>query len=78
MQLRLSGQYCDVVAIRCFADLKIKKSDTEEKIFNGFSKKYLNKPLISMEAAETSFAEFMDTHTIKRTNGKKPENRKLF
>ena len=49
MQLRLSGQYCDVVAIRCFADLKIKIRH-RRKDFNAFSK-YLNKPLISMEAA---------------------------
>ena len=59
------GQYCDVVAIRCFADLKNKKSDTEEKILTLFQK-YLNKPLISMEAATRHpLQSLADTITIK-------------
>ena len=32
------GQYCDVVAIRCFADLKIKNLRHRRKDFNAFPK----------------------------------------
>ena len=54
-----------ILAIRCFADLKNKKSDTEEKILTLFQK-YLGKPLISMEAATRHpLQSLADTITIK-------------
>lgn len=72
---KIIGQYCDVVAIRCFAGLKDKKSDTEELVLSLFQK-YLDKPLISMEAATRhplqSLADSITIHE-NRPAGRKPK-----
>lgn len=72
---KVIGQYCDVVAIRCFADLKNKKNDTEEWVLSQFQK-YVNKPLISLESATRHpLQSLADSVTIQENLpfGKKPK-----
>ncbi|MRI01814.1 acetylornithine carbamoyltransferase [Kriegella sp. EG-1] len=44
------SQYCDIVAIRAFANLKDKEKDEAEQVLNGF-KKYANIPVVNMESS---------------------------
>ena len=44
------SQYCDVIAIRAFAELKNKKKDNSEVVISGFMK-YATVPIINMESA---------------------------
>lgn len=44
------SQYCDIVAIRAFADLIDKDKDEAELVLNGF-KKYASVPLLNMESS---------------------------
>ncbi|MFK5890191.1 MAG: N-acetylornithine carbamoyltransferase [Flavobacteriaceae bacterium] len=44
------SQYCDVLAVRAFAQLKDKEEDAQDKVINGFLK-YATIPLINMESA---------------------------
>jgi len=44
------SQYCDVLAVRAFAQLKNKEEDAQDKVINGFLK-YATIPLINMESA---------------------------
>ncbi len=44
------SQYCDVLAVRAFAQLKNKKEDLKDKVLSGFLK-YADIPLINMESA---------------------------
>jgi len=44
------SQYCNVLAVRAFAQLKNKEEDAQEKVINGFLK-YASIPLINMESA---------------------------
>lgn len=72
---KVIGQYCDVVAIRCFADLKNKKNDTEEWVLSQFQK-YVGKPLISLESATRHpLQSLADSVTIHENlaSGKKPK-----
>ena len=72
---KVIGQYCDIVAIRCFADLKNKKNDTEEWVLSQFQK-YVDKPLISLESATRHpLQSLADSVTIQENfpQGKKPK-----
>ena len=72
---KVIGQYCDIVAIRCFADLKNKKNDTEEWVLSQFQK-YVEKPLISLESATRHpLQSLADSVTIQENfpQGKKPK-----
>jgi N-succinyl-L-ornithine transcarbamylase len=72
---KVIGQYCDVVAIRCFADLKNKKNDTEEWVLSQFQK-YVGKPLISLESATRHpLQSLADSVTIQENlrSNKKPK-----
>lgn len=72
---KVIGQYCDVVAIRCFADFKDKKKDSEEWVLTQFQK-YVDKPLISLESATRHpLQSLADTVTIRENwiSGKKPK-----
>jgi N-succinyl-L-ornithine transcarbamylase len=44
------SQYCDVIAIRAFAELKDKEKDNSEVVISGFMK-YATVPIINMESA---------------------------
>ena len=44
------GQYCDMIAIRSFAQLKNKTEDSKEKVFQAFQQ-YSGKPIINLESA---------------------------
>lgn len=44
------SEYCDVIAIRAFAELKDKAKDEEELVLNGF-KKYASVPIVNMESS---------------------------
>jgi N-succinyl-L-ornithine transcarbamylase len=44
------SQYCDVIAIRAFAELKDKQKDNSEVVISGFIK-YATVPIINMESA---------------------------
>jgi N-succinyl-L-ornithine transcarbamylase len=44
------SQYCDIIAIRAFAELKDRDKDNEEMVINGFLK-YATVPIVNMESA---------------------------
>ncbi len=44
------GEYCDILALRCFPSLKDAEQDYSEELFKKFTK-YCNKPVISLESA---------------------------
>lgn len=47
---KVVSQYCDIVAIRAFADLKDKEKDEAEIVLNAFVK-YANVPVVNMESS---------------------------
>ncbi len=44
------SQYCDIIAVRAFPELKDKERDNAELVMNGF-KKYATVPILNMESA---------------------------
>ena len=44
------SQYCEIIAIRCFATLVNKEKDLSEKVLNSFAK-YATVPIVNMESA---------------------------
>lgn len=69
------SQYCDIIGIRCFANLKDKEEDTSEKIFSLFEK-FATVPVISLESATLHpLQSLADCMTIKENfkNFKKPK-----
>lgn len=65
------GSYCDIIAVRSFANLASKEDDYQEKILNQFIK-YSGKPVVSMEAATRHpLQSFADVITIEEYK-KKP------
>lgn len=44
------SQYCDIIAVRAFPELKDKERDNAELVMNGF-KKYASVPILNMESA---------------------------
>ncbi|MBO0321399.1 acetylornithine carbamoyltransferase [Muricauda sp. CAU 1633] len=44
------SQYCDIVAIRAFPDLKDREKDEAEEVLNGFAK-YASVPVVNMESS---------------------------
>ncbi len=64
------SEYCDVIAIRCFASLTDKTDDYNEKVLNMFIK-YSTVPVVSMEGATLHpLQSFADIITIKENWGK--------
>ncbi|WP_310555973.1 N-acetylornithine carbamoyltransferase [Flavobacterium sp.] len=47
---KVVSQYCDIIAIRAFAELKNKDVDNSEMVLNGFLK-YASVPIVNMESA---------------------------
>ncbi|MEM9649134.1 MAG: acetylornithine carbamoyltransferase [Bacteroidota bacterium] len=47
---KVVSQYCDIVAIRAFAQLKDKEKDEAEQVLNGFSK-FASIPVVNMESS---------------------------
>lgn len=48
--IEVLNQYCDVIAVRCFAGMKSKNDDTNESILSQFLK-YAKVPVVSLESA---------------------------
>lgn len=44
------GQYCDIIGVRTFPELKDQQADYSERVINGF-KTYSGKPIVSLESA---------------------------
>ncbi len=44
------SQYCDIIAVRAFPDLKDKEKDEAETVLNSF-KKYASVPVVNLESA---------------------------
>ncbi len=68
------GEYCDILAIRCFPNLKNKDEDYGEQILIKFMK-YCKKPIISLESATLHPLQSMaDLITIKEhSSTRKPK-----
>lgn len=69
------SQYCDIIAIRCFALMKNKEEDYSEKIINQFIK-YSTVPIVSMEGSTLHpLQSFADVITIREnwTKNTKPK-----
>ena len=59
------GQYCDVIGIRCFPNLKSKEEDYSENVLKKF-KTYCNVPIVSLESATLHpLQSLADTITIR-------------
>lgn len=65
------GLYCDIIALRCFPELKNREEDYSEKVLLHFIK-YSKVPVISMESATRhplqSLADMMTIREFKRTD----------
>lgn len=73
---RVLSEYCDVIGLRCFANLKNKDEDYGEFVLNAFIK-YATVPVISLESAmRHPLQSFADLITI-RENWKKPQKPKV-
>ncbi|WP_196885393.1 N-acetylornithine carbamoyltransferase [Aureivirga sp. CE67] len=65
------SQYCDVIGIRAFANLKNQQEDYEEKILNKFIE-FASVPVISLESAtKHPLQSFADVLTIEENKTKK-------
>ena len=66
---KVVSQYCDVIAIRCFAGLKNKEEDDAEKVLKGFMK-YASVPIINLESSTLhplqSFADLITIQQYKK------------
>lgn len=62
------GSYCDIIGVRSFAGLTVKREDYEEKVIEQFIK-YSGRPVFSMEAATRhplqSFADLITIEEFK-------------
>lgn len=65
------GEYCDMIGLRCFPELKNKEDDYSEHILKKFIS-YCKKPIISLESATLhplqSFADVITIEEHKKTN----------
>lgn len=69
--VNVMNQYCDIIAIRCFAQMKDRDEDYSEKIINQFIK-YSNVPIISMEGSTLHpLQSLADIITIRENWNKK-------
>jgi len=66
------SQYCDIIAVRAFPELKDRERDNAELVMNGF-KKYASVPILNMESATghplqalTDALTIMELKTMKR------------
>lgn len=72
----IMSQYCDIIAIRCFALMKNKEEDYSDQIINQFIK-YSTAPIVSMEGAILHpLQSLADLITIKE-NWTKKQNPKV-
>lgn len=62
--IEVLNQYCDIIAVRCFAGMKNKEDDVNESILSQFQK-YAKVPVISLESATRHpLQSFADCITI--------------
>ncbi len=65
------SQYCDIIGIRAFAELKDKEKDEAEIVLNNF-KKYASVPIVNMESSiGHPLQALTDAITIEENNTKK-------
>lgn len=65
------SQYCDIMAIRAFAELKNKEKDEAEAVLNGFAT-YASVPIVNMESSVAHpLQAFADAITLSERNTKK-------
>lgn len=65
------SQYCDMIAVRAFPELKDRKKDESEQVINGF-KKYANVPVINLESSTGHPLQALtDAMTITEVSSKK-------
>lgn len=66
---KVISQYCEVIAIRCFAGLVNKQEDDQEKVLQGFMK-YATVPVINLESSTLhplqSFADLITIDQYKK------------
>ena len=66
---KVISQYCDLIAIRCFAGLVNKEEDDAEKVLLGFMQ-YATVPIINLESSSLhplqSFADLITIETFKK------------
>ena len=48
--IEVLNQYCDIIAVRCFAGMKVKEDDVNESILSQFER-YAKVPVVSLESA---------------------------
>ena len=65
------SQYCDIIAVRAFPELKDREKDYAETVLNGF-KKYATVPIVNMESATAHPLQALtDALTISELKEKK-------
>lgn len=68
------SQYCDIIAVRAFPELKDKEKDKAETVLNGF-KKYATVPIINMESATAhplqALTDALTIEELKKTKNPK-------
>ena len=68
------SQYCDIIAVRAFPELKDKEKDKAETVLNGF-RKYATVPIVNMESATAhplqALTDALTIEELKKT--KKPK-----
>ena len=68
---KVISQYCDVIAIRCFAGLVNKFEDDQEKVLQGFMR-YATVPVVNLESSTLhplqSFADLITIDQYKKVN----------
>ncbi|RZA19305.1 MAG: acetylornithine carbamoyltransferase, partial [Proteobacteria bacterium] len=62
------AQYCDIIGVRCFPELKDRNADYEERVLNKIIR-YSQKPIISLESATLHPCQSLaDAMTIKEVS----------
>jgi N-succinyl-L-ornithine transcarbamylase len=75
--IEVLNQYCDIIAVRCFAGMKSKEDDVNESILSQFEQ-HAKVPVISLESATRHPLQSLADCTITENWKKEKKNRKWF